>query len=94
MKYAQIKEICAHSQQPLASCPINNFVRCTAQNCPLTNMEEKNLKKTIQIRREVKSMQTQIDKLYTEVIKIDDSSVENLIANLQDNIDNINELIK
>lgn len=94
MKYAQVKEICAPSQQPLAMCPINNFVRCTAQNCPLTNMEEKNLEKTRQIKKEVKSMQRQIDKLYTKVIEIDDSSVENLIANLQDNIDNINELIQ
>ena len=79
MKYAQVKEICAPSQQPLAMCPINNFVRCTAQNCPLTNMEEKNLEKIRQIKKEVNSMQKEIDKVYTEVIEIDDSSVENLI---------------
>lgn len=91
MDYTQIKEICAPSQQPLASCPIN-YKRCTSDNCPLVNVELKNLKTTIKLRKSIKDIQKIVNNFYRKAI-VDVDCVGNFIDKLQDKIDDINVLI-
>lgn len=93
MNYEQIKSICEPSHQPLAMCPINNFKRCSRENCPLTNIEEKNLIKTIKLRKEIRSLQNIIDNFYAKAA-VDESVIDRFLDEIQDRIDNITEIVQ
>lgn len=78
---------------PLANCPLNNYKRCSSGNCPLVNINQKNLVTTIKLRKGIKDIQKIVDDFYCKAIDFDDDYVEKFIDKLQDKIDNINELI-
>ena len=93
MDYTQIKEICIPAQMPLANCPLNNYKRCSSENCPLVNITQKNIVTTIKLRKGIEDIQKIVDNFYCKAIEFDDDYVGKFIDKLQDKIDNINELI-